>query len=92
MYKNHSEREKVSDYIVNNLTTKSPTHTFDIDLNIAKEFGLRVEKMKDNLYKKGKHLIKMCEINKNMGVICKHISDGKKPPYFELFECDSGKK
>jgi len=87
MFKNDSQRLDKSLKIVNELTSECPDHNFDIDLGIAKDIGIKVDLLDEEVYDIGKALIEACIINKRMGIICPFTSKESnfRIPFFQLY-------
>ena len=69
------------------MSSESPSHRFDIDINIAKGIGINVKECDDKVYKLSKQLILYCTQAKQEGLICKHPSRESqiRMPFFHLF-------
>ncbi|MEK6953551.1 MAG: hypothetical protein AABX01_00970 [Candidatus Micrarchaeota archaeon] len=87
MFRNDSDKERIANDIVTQLTSKCPTHDFDIDFQIALDIGLKVGELEKKTYKLGKQLINKCVLAKRMGIVCDYI-DSKhnwRMPFFKLY-------
>lgn len=88
MYPNHPNNKKKADKIIDNLTLEAPMHDFDIDKNLAKDYGLPVEDMGSGTYNLSSTLIQACKQGEKKGAICNYIdSDHEmKMPFIELYK------
>jgi len=93
MFKNSSNKIKIAEEIVSKFTTKSPTHTFEMDYQLVKETGLNVELMEQKFYISLKKLISLCTTLKRGGVICSFFpkSQTLRIPYFDIFDVGGSK-
>jgi len=87
MFKDQSTRLMIADRILRRLSSESPAHHFDIDINIAQGIGIRAVEMDKNIYKLGRQLIEQCAQAKREGVICSHIAREQRirQPFFHIF-------
>lgn len=67
---------------------KFPSHSFDIDYNIAKRIGLIVENMPVYLSDKTKSLVKLLEDAELNDRICAYMGDGYRLPFFRLYNME----
>ncbi len=87
MFRHDSDKEKKAKDVIQNLTAGSPAHEFNIDIKLAKQFGLNVKEMEKSIYKLSKSLINICIEKEHNGIIAQFIdrSNNFKLPYFQLF-------
>lgn len=85
MFRNEPDKKLITHHIIKRLTSGSPNHEFQIDLNIAQGMGLKVKEMEDQLYNLSKMLVNICSLLKRQGEICKFYSDDRRIPFFEVF-------
>jgi hypothetical protein len=85
MLKDIPDRQKIIDHIIDMMVFKFPSHSFDIDYNIAKRIGLIVENMPVDLSDKTKSLIKLLEDAVLNDQICTYIGNGYRLPFFRLY-------
>lgn len=92
MFKNDSEKLKITDYIISKFTKESPTHQFEMDFELVSESSLKVKRMDSNIYILSKQLINMCSLLKRQGKICPFFPYSKKyrMPYFDIFDKKGG--
>lgn len=85
MFRHSSDKNARAKGVVDNLTIGSPAHDFDIDINIAREFGLNVMEMDDQMFIDSKALIRACMEEEEKGEICPFINKEMRIPFFKLF-------
>jgi len=87
MFRNDSHKESRTKYVIDKLTSGSPAHEFNIDIALARKYGLVVKEMEQNVYLIGKKIINLCEEMENTGIIADFYdgSHTKRSPYFQLF-------
>ncbi len=85
MLKDVPDKQKIMDHIIDMMVFKFPSHSFDIDYNIAKRIGLIVENMSVGLSDKTKSLVRLLEEAELNDQICRYIGNGYRAPFFRLY-------
>lgn len=88
MLKDIADKQKIMDHIIDMMVFKFPSHSFDIDYNIAKRIGLIVENMSVDLSDKTKSLVKLLEDAELNDLICIYMGDGYRLPFFRLYNME----
>lgn len=88
MLKDIPDKQKIMDHIIDMMVFKFPSHSFDIDYNIAKIIGLVVENMPIDLSDKTKSLVELLEEAVLNNQICAYIGNGYRLPFFRLYDIE----
>lgn len=93
MFKDDDNRKLIVDRIIKRLNSENPDHSFDIDFHIAQAMMLKVALIPPNLFSLAESFIKLCDLCKNNGEICRFVSRDKmqenrkdfRVPFFEVY-------
>ncbi len=89
MFKEETQRIKKAENAIKRLTSDSPTHGLDMDINIIKGIGLNAKLMDNKLYKLGNLILDYCfMLEKGREGICEYPSRECeiRMPFFQIFD------
>ena len=95
MFRNETQRINRAEEVIKRLTTESPSHSLDMDINIIKGIGLNVELMDSKLYKLGNYILSCCfDLERSDEDICKFVSRecAIRMPFFQIYNEKEVKK